>query len=59
LTWQQAFPFEPDWQHAFWGENYERLARIKRKVDPQDVLWCTPCVGNERWKEVGDKLCKV
>ncbi|KAI0379050.1 FAD-binding domain-containing protein [Hypomontagnella monticulosa] len=52
-------PEEPDWQHAFWGANYERLLKIKRTVDPSDVLWCNPCVGNERWKENGYQLCRV
>ncbi|KAH6845745.1 hypothetical protein B0I37DRAFT_344863 [Chaetomium sp. MPI-CAGE-AT-0009] len=50
---------EPNFQHAFWGSNYERLLRIKRTMDPEDVLWCTPCVGNERWRQVGDRLCRV
>ncbi|RKP04459.1 hypothetical protein THASP1DRAFT_21095, partial [Thamnocephalis sphaerospora] len=50
---------QPQWQKAFWGEHYGRLLKIKRRVDPFDVLWCEPCVGNERWKTVGDKLCKV
>ncbi|KAK0729871.1 hypothetical protein B0H67DRAFT_13871 [Lasiosphaeris hirsuta] len=31
---------------------------IKRKVDPNDVFWCTPCVGNERWQQIGDRLCR-
>ncbi|KAI2619618.1 FAD-binding domain-containing protein [Hypoxylon sp. NC1633] len=52
-------PAEPDWQHAFWGENYDRLLQIKRAIDPLDVLWCHPCVGNERWKEVGYQLCRA
>ncbi|KAH8907907.1 FAD-binding domain-containing protein [Coniochaeta sp. PMI_546] len=55
----EANPYEPDWQHQFWGTNYERLVTIKRAVDPDDVLWCTPCVGNERWREVGNQLCRV
>lgn len=55
----EADPYEPDWQHQFWGENYERLLKIKRAVDPDDSLWCHPCVGNERWKEVGNQLCRV
>jgi len=50
---------EPDFQQVFWGDNYPRLFAIKREIDPDDVLWCTPCVGNERWEEVGDLLCKV
>ncbi|KAI0467445.1 FAD-binding domain-containing protein [Xylaria cf. heliscus] len=52
-------PGEPDWQHTFWGENYERLLQIKRKVDPEDILWCHPCVGNERWEQIGYRLCRT
>ncbi|KAK3365215.1 hypothetical protein B0T24DRAFT_652315 [Lasiosphaeria ovina] len=52
----EADPQEPDWQHQFWGSHYDRLVYIKRAIDPEDVLWCNPCVGNERWKEVGDQL---
>ena len=26
--------FEPGWQQAFWGNNHDRLARIKRTYDP-------------------------
>ncbi|KAJ2900343.1 FAD-binding domain-containing protein [Zalerion maritima] len=55
----EAYVYEPDFQHAFWGNNYDRLLAIKRRIDPLDVLWCHPCVGNERWEEVGGKLCKV
>ncbi|KAH7127428.1 hypothetical protein EDB81DRAFT_729501 [Dactylonectria macrodidyma] len=56
----EALPFEADWQHTFWGDNYERLLDIKRSVDPYDVLWCAPCVGNERWSERHDgRLCKI
>ncbi|UNI22232.1 hypothetical protein JDV02_008139 [Purpureocillium takamizusanense] len=55
----EALPFEKDWQHTFWGSNYERLLKIKRTVDPTDVFWCAPCVGNERWAETADgRLCK-
>ncbi|KDN60536.1 putative FAD binding domain-containing protein [Colletotrichum sublineola] len=56
----EGFPYEENWQQAFWGENYERLLRIKREVDPNNVLWCAPCVGNEGWMERSDgQLCKV
>ncbi|KAL2198592.1 hypothetical protein P885DRAFT_76198 [Corynascus similis CBS 632.67] len=50
---------EPNWQHEFWGSNYKRLLSIKRRLDPDDVFWCTPCVGNERWEQVDDRLCRV
>ncbi|KAI0172632.1 FAD-binding domain-containing protein [Hypoxylon sp. FL1284] len=52
-------PKEPNWQRSFWGDNYDRLLKIKHEIDPLDVLWCHACVGNERWKEVGYKLCHV
>ncbi|KAE8440852.1 hypothetical protein EG329_006369 [Mollisiaceae sp. DMI_Dod_QoI] len=54
----EAYPDEPNWQHAFWGDNYERLLEIKKKYDPRDVLWCHPCVGNEDWEVVNDVLCR-
>ncbi|KAI1779130.1 FAD-binding domain-containing protein [Hypoxylon cercidicola] len=50
-------PAEPDFPRSFWGDNYERLFKIKREVDPLDVLWCDPCVGNDRWEEVEYQLC--
>lgn len=49
---------EPDYQQAFWGGNYRRLLKIKHEIDPTDVFWCHPCVGNERWREVGNRLCR-
>ncbi|KAI1120993.1 FAD-binding domain-containing protein [Nemania abortiva] len=52
-------PGEPNWQYTFWGENYKRLLKIKREIDPHDVLWCHPCVGNERWELHGYQLCPV
>ncbi|KAI0859011.1 FAD-binding domain-containing protein [Xylaria cubensis] len=52
-------PSEPNWQHTFWGDNYERLLQIKKAIDPEDVLWCHPCVGNERWEQIGYRLCRT
>jgi Berberine and berberine like len=52
---------EPDYQHAFWGDHYERLLEIKRKYDPRNVFWCKVCVGAEGWEvnETTGELCKV
>ena len=50
---------EPEWQQAWWGENYERLLRLKRRWDPKDVFWCEVCVGGERWREREGRVCKV
>lgn len=56
----EAGNFEKDPGTTFWGENYDRLLSIKRKVDPQDVFWCNPCVGNDRWEERDDgRLCRI
>lgn len=56
----EADSYEPEWQKAFFGENYERLRDIKRKYDPRDVLWCRRCVGSEGLVERQDgKLCRV
>ena len=55
----EADPNEPDPHQSFWGSNYPRLLKIKKEYDPNDVFWCTPCVGNERWQEVGNALCRV
>jgi FAD/FMN-containing dehydrogenase len=43
----EADYFEPDWQKAFWGENYPRLLAIKRKWDPEGLFTCHHCVGSE------------
>lgn len=43
----EADYFEPDWQHSFWGEHYERLLQIKRKYDPKNLFTCHHCVGSE------------
>ncbi|KAH6629723.1 FAD binding domain-containing protein, partial [Boeremia exigua] len=53
-------PFSPQWQNDFWGDNYERLKRVKIGVDRTTALWCVSCVGGEGWvsKEDG-RLCKA
>jgi hypothetical protein len=54
----EADPDSPDWQHAFWGANYERLFSIKKAVDPEGVFYCRSCVGSEMWEDVDGVLCK-
>ena len=45
--------FQPDWQRAFWGPNYPRLARIKRRYDPAGLFTVHHGVGSEGWSEGG------
>ena len=39
---------EPDWEHAFWGENYPRLKEIKDKYDPTRMFRVWNGVGGLR-----------
>jgi hypothetical protein len=47
---------EKDWKKTFYGggERYEKLLSIKRRYDPQNILWCFPCVGGDVFKEGED-----
>ncbi|PYI17264.1 FAD-binding domain-containing protein [Aspergillus violaceofuscus CBS 115571] len=45
----EADPFEPDPVSAFWGKaNYERLLRIKKEVDPENMFTVHQGVGWDR-----------
>ncbi|MFL6694649.1 MAG: BBE domain-containing protein, partial [Ramlibacter sp.] len=45
--------FEPDWQHSFWGSNYERLLAVKSRYDPDGLFFVHHGVGSERWSNDG------
>jgi FAD/FMN-containing dehydrogenase len=45
--------FQPDWQRAFWGWNYPRLADIKRRYDPDGLFFVHHGVGSEAWSADG------
>ncbi|KAH8169379.1 FAD binding domain-containing protein [Sarocladium implicatum] len=59
----EGLPYEENWQQVYWGDKYEKLLKIKREIDPDDVFWCRPCVGHDRWEEVdsddGRRLCSI
>ncbi|KAL4924430.1 uncharacterized protein BDV17DRAFT_211283 [Aspergillus undulatus] len=49
----EADPFEPNPIESFWGrENYERLLRIKREVDPTNLLTVHGGIG---WDEADER----
>lgn len=52
--------YEPDWQEAYWGDNYPRLLEVRRKWDPEGVFFAHATPGTERWSVVdyGRKLCR-
>ena len=45
--------FEKDFQRAYWGRNYSRLAEIKRKYDPDGLFIVHNGVGSEEWSPDG------
>ena len=50
---------DPEFLESFYGENKERLLRIKMRYDPADVFYCPTCIGSDRWvqDEVGRLCC--
>ncbi|KAJ9139009.1 FAD-binding domain-containing protein [Coniochaeta hoffmannii] len=53
-------PFQPNWQEHFWGDNYPRLASIKKKYDPEGVFYAVSTPGTEDWVQIESdtRLCK-
>lgn len=45
--------FEFDWQKAFWGDNYARLQKVKRRYDPDGLFIVHHGVGSEEWSADG------
>jgi hypothetical protein len=45
--------FEHDWKRAFWGSNYDRLAQIKQRYDPDGLFFAHHMVGSDRWSPDG------
>ncbi|KAI0379035.1 FAD-binding domain-containing protein [Hypomontagnella monticulosa] len=46
----EADYIEPDFQQSFWGDKYDRLYQLKRKLDPWDVFYAQNAVGSENWE---------
>lgn len=49
-----------DWQENFFGVNYDKLLKVKRKYDPKGLLYATVGVGSEAWTVANDgRMCKA
>jgi FAD/FMN-containing dehydrogenase len=51
-VWETDY-FQPHWQEAFWGENYDRLLAVKSKYDPDGLFFLHHGVGSEDWSDDG------
>jgi hypothetical protein len=45
---------EPQWKKSYFGVNYDKLLKIKQKYDPNNTLWCHPCVGADVFSQKSD-----
>ena len=45
--------FQPEWQRAYWGTNYQRLLQTKKKYDPSGLFFVHNGVGSEGWSRDG------
>lgn len=49
----EADLFEPDPAGAYWGEeNFARLTKLKKELDPDNILTCWHCIG---WSREDDR----
>ncbi|OBS22752.1 hypothetical protein FPOA_09081 [Fusarium poae] len=48
------------WQETFYGVNYDKLLKIKRKYDPEHLFYATVAVGSEEWSvSENGRMCRA
>ncbi|KAI9039881.1 putative isoamyl alcohol oxidase [Aspergillus affinis] len=45
----EANPFNSNWKHDYYGDNYDRLLEVKHKYDPNGSLFVWSGVGSDEW----------
>ncbi|UKZ54387.1 hypothetical protein TrVGV298_008195 [Trichoderma virens] len=49
-----------DWKESFFGQNYDKLLRIKNKWDPSGLLYGLKLVGSDAWVlDANGRLCRA
>ncbi|KAI0475371.1 hypothetical protein GGR56DRAFT_645769 [Xylariaceae sp. FL0804] len=49
---------QPNWQDVFYGPNYAKLLAVKKRFDPDGIIWGQTAVGSEGWEILADgRLC--
>jgi FAD/FMN-containing dehydrogenase len=49
----EANYFESDFQHSYWGNNFSRLAEIKKTYDSDGLFFVHNGIGSEQWSKDG------
>lgn len=47
--WNSGNVFSRTWKRDFYGDNYDKLMKIKRKYDPSESLFVSGGVGSDMW----------
>jgi hypothetical protein len=48
------------WHEQFYGANWDRLSDVKKKYDPEGLLYARTAVGSEAWEEgEGGRICRI
>ena len=45
--------FDPNWKATYWGPNFDRLAAIKKRCDPEGLFFTHHGVGSDEWSADG------
>jgi FAD/FMN-containing dehydrogenase len=45
--------FDPSWKRSYWGANFDRLAAIKKRYDPDGLFFTHHGVGSDEWSADG------
>jgi FAD/FMN-containing dehydrogenase len=45
--------FDPNWKATYWGSNFDRLAAIKKRYDPEGLFFTHHGVGSDEWSVDG------
>ena len=45
--------FDPDWKWSYWGPNFDRLAAVKKRYDPDGLFFTHHGIGSDEWSADG------
>jgi len=45
--------FDANWKKRYWGPNFDRLAAIKKRYDPEGLFFTHHGVGSDEWSADG------